>query len=314
MDYSSGSHNDSRFPNLFIVGAAKAGTTTLHYALAKHPQVYMSEKKEPGYFAWPEESLSFINNGKLITQPRFLVNHLDDYLRLFENGKSKKIRGESSTTYLFFYQKTIANIKRIHPDAEQVNIVIALRNPVERAFSQYMHKLRDAAETLSFEEAIDLEEKRKDENWHFDYQYIQRGFYYNQVKAYLDNFRNVKIYLNEDLRNQPLNVGKSLEEFLNIELLPMDFSGDLNVSGEPKMESLNTFLKKPNPVKKLLGQLLPKTLRRKMRLRIQSTVYKYNLEKKEINPETKATLTKVYYEDVMKLQDLIKRDLGLWMK
>ncbi|MFI5134832.1 MAG: sulfotransferase, partial [Chitinophagales bacterium] len=131
------------FPNLFVVGAAKAGTTSLHYALGQHPDVFMSEKKEPGYFVWPEKELQFINNGKLIKHPRFLVNHLDDYLKLFEEGREKKIRGESSTTYLFFYGKCIANINRIHPDPSNVNIVITLRNPVDRAFSQYMHKVRD---------------------------------------------------------------------------------------------------------------------------------------------------------------------------
>lgn len=301
------------WPNLFIVGAAKGGTTTLHYALGQHPQVFMSEKKEPGYFAWPEEDLQFINNGKLITQPRFLVNHLDDYLALFEVGKDKKIRGESSTTYLYFYDKTIANIKRIHPDAANVNIVIALRNPVDRAFSQYMHKLRDGAETLEFEEALKTAEKRKKENWHFDYQYVERGFYYPQVKAYLDNFRNVKIYLSDDLRKDPNGVVTSLEEFLKIDLVPLEFGDALNVSGEAKVEALNKFLKKPNPLKKFIGNFLPKDVRRKMRLKVQSTVYKYNLEKKEMLPETSAQLKKIYREDVLKLQDLIKRDLSNWL-
>src|SRR4030095_6852400 len=198
----------------------------------------MSKKKEPGYFTWPEENLSFINNGKLITKPRFLVNHLDDYLALFEEGKDKKIRVESSTTYLFFYEKTIANIKRIHPDPAGVNIVIVLRNPVERAFSQYMHKLREAAEPLSFEEAIDTEGERKRENWHFDYQYTGRGLYFEQVKAYIENFQKVKIYLNEDLASDPQGVVRSLEEFLEIDQVPLDFGESLNVSGEPKVEAL----------------------------------------------------------------------------
>ena len=110
------------FPNLLIVGAAKGGTTALHYALDQHPQVYMSQKKEPGYFVWPEENLEFINNGKLITQPRFLVNHLDDYLALFAEGRDTKVRGESSTTYLFFYEKAIANIRRIHPAPADIKL------------------------------------------------------------------------------------------------------------------------------------------------------------------------------------------------
>ncbi len=302
------------FPNLFIVGAAKSGTTTLHYALDQHPQVYMSKKKEPGYFVWPEEHLEFINNGKLITEPRFLVNHLDDYLKLFEDGRDKKVRGESSTTYLFFYEKAIAGIKKIHPDPEQVHIVITLRNPVDRAYSQYMHKLRDGAETLSFEDALDKEPWRKENNWHFDYQYSQRGMYYEQVKAYLDHFPFVKIYLSEDLRADGGGVVNSLEDFLEIDRVSLDLTSELNASGEAKVEALNKFLKKENPVKKFVGALLPKSLRRTLRLKVQSTVYKYNLEKKEMNPETRERLKNLYRNDVMKLQELIGRDLTSWTK
>lgn len=307
MDHSNA------FPNLFIVGAAKGGTTTLHYALDHHPQVFMSKKKEPGYFAWPEEELHFINNAKLITEPRFLVNHLTEYLNLFKEGEEKLIRGESSTTYLFFYEKVITNLKRIHPDPENIKIIICLRNPVDRAFSQYMHKMRDGAESLTFEEALEKELWRKENNWHFDYQYVQRGLYFKQVKAYLDNFKNVKIYLSEDLRHDPEGVVNSLEEFLGIEKIQLDFSDALNVSGEAKIESLNKFLKRENAFKKFIGRLFPKSLRRKMRLKVQSTVYKFNLEKKELPPETREQLKNIFRDDVLKLQTLIKRDLSSWL-
>jgi hypothetical protein len=305
--------DENLFPNLLIVGTAKGGTTALHYALDQHPDVFMSKKKEPGYFVWPEEKLQFINNGTLITQPRFLVNRKIDYLALFEEGRDKKIRGESSTTYLFFYQKAIYNIKKIHPDPANVNIVISLRNPVDRAFSQYMHKLRDGAETLSFEEALDKEKWREENNWHFDYQYTKRGFYYEQVKAYLENFPLTKVFLLEDLRNQTLQTLNDLQLFLGLEVKELDAGDELNVSGKPKVESVNKFLKKKNPLKTFIGKLLPQELRRKARLKIQSTVYKYNLEKETINPETRERLKNVFREDVMKLQELIGRDLTAWI-
>ncbi len=270
---------DKRFPNLFIVGAAKAGTTSFHYALDQHPEVFMSRKKEPGYFVWPEEELQFINNGTLITQPRFLVNHLDDYLKLFEEGIDKKIRGESSTTYLFFYEKCIANLRRIHPDPARVNIVITLRNPVDRAFSQYMHKVRDGAESLSFEEALDKEAWRKENNWHFDYQYVTE-----------------------------------LQTFLGLEVKELKADDELNVSGKPKVESVNIFLKRKNPLKSFIGKLLPKEMRRKARLKVQSAVYKYNLEKEAMDPDTRVRLKKIFSEDILKLQELIGRDLSGWLK
>jgi hypothetical protein len=190
---------------------------------------------------------------------------------------------------------------------------MVLRNPVDRAFSQYMHKLRDGAESLSFEEALEKEQWRKENNWHFDYQYVHRGFYYEEVKAFVENFPSVKIYLSEDLRIDPVGVVNSLEDFLEIDRMPLDFGDELNVSGEPKMEALNKFLKKKNPLKSFLGKLLPKELRRKARLKVQSTVYKYNLEKKEMNPETREGLKKIFRDDMMKLQVLINRDLSNWI-
>jgi hypothetical protein len=306
--------DEKKFPNLFIIGAAKGGTTSLHYALDQHPDVFMSRKKEPGYFVWAEEELQFINNGTLITQPRFLVNHLNDYLALFAGGEGRKIRGESSTTYLFFYQKAIGHLKKIHPAATEAGIVISLRNPVDRAYSQYMHKVRDGAETLSFEEALEKEQWRKENNWHFDYQYRQRGFYYEQVKAWMENFPRTKIFLFDDLRNQTQRVFGEVQEFLGLDVKELKADEELNVSGRPKIDSVNKFLKKKNPLKTFLGRLIPKELRRKARLKVQSTVYKYNLEKETMDPETRVNLQHAYRNDLLRLQELIDRDLSDWLK
>ncbi|MCS6917803.1 MAG: sulfotransferase [Chitinophagales bacterium] len=302
------------WPNLLIVGAAKSGTTTLHYALAQHPDVFMSPKKEPGYFTWPDEPLQFINNGRLITQPRFLVNRQSDYLQLFAPGCQRRYRGESSTTYLFFYEKTIANIRRLHPDPDGVRIVIALRNPVERAFSQYMHKVRDGAETLSFEEALQQEAWRREHNWHFDYSYLERGFYYRQVKAYRDHFPHVHILLFDDLRNDPAATLLRVQEFLGLPAVNLDAGGELNVSGRPRILAVNRFLKRKNKVKELLGSLLPAALRRRLRLRVQSLVYRHNLERETLPADLRRQLIDVYRTEVEQLQGLLQRDLSSWLR
>ncbi|MBA2421803.1 MAG: sulfotransferase, partial [Chitinophagales bacterium] len=108
-------------------------------------------------------------------------------------------------------------------------------------------------------------------------------------------------------------VVRSLEEFLNIEKIALEFADALNVSGKSKVEAINSFLKKPNPLKKILGKLMPKDVRKRMRLKVQSTVYKYNLEKIEMKSETRDNLKNIYSEDVLRLQDLIKRDLTSWV-
>lgn len=302
------------WPNLLIVGAAKSGTTTLHYALAQHPDVFMSPKKEPGFFTWPGEPLQFINNGRLITRPRFLVNDQQQYLQLFSEGCHRTYRGESSTTYLFFYEKTIANIRRLHPEPDNVRIIIVLRHPAERAFSQYMHKVRDGAEPLTFEQALEQEAWRRQHNWHFDYRYRERGYYYNQVKAYCDSFRHVHILLYDDLRQDTDAALHRVQQFLGLTPVKLDAGTELNVSGRPRIMAVNRFLKRKNKIKEWFGMLLPAGLRRRLRLRVQSLVYRHNLERQAINPETRRQLVEAYAEDIGRLQQLLGRDLSSWLR
>lgn len=274
----------------------------------------MSYKKEPGYFTWPDEPLQFINNGRLITKPRFLVNRKEDYLKLFAEGCSRRYRGESSTTYLFFYEKTIANIRRLHPEPDAIRILMILRHPVERAFSQYMHKVRDGAEPLTFEQALEQESWRRTHNWHFDYRYVERGFYYPQVKAYLDHFPHVLVLLYDDLRNDTAATLRTVQRFLNIKIMELTYEQELNVSGRPRLMALNWLLKQPNKLKSLAGALIPPAWRRRLRLRLQSLVYRHNLEREVINPETRKKLLDMYAPDIEQLQKLLGRDLSAWLR
>src|SRR5437763_505157 len=106
--------NDARWPNLFVVGAPKAGTTSLWLYLDRHPDIWMAPVKEPQFFSglWYDQ---------------------DSYLRLFAPGARFKLRGEASPSYLAKAGVAEAS-KRVSPDAR---IVIMLRDPVERAYSKY---------------------------------------------------------------------------------------------------------------------------------------------------------------------------------
>ena len=115
-----------RRPNLFIIGAMKSGTTSLHEYLDTHPQIAMSWTKEPGYFV---EELS-LHKGQ------------DWYLRLFDQNDRYRYRGESSTHYtkLPVYQGVPERLFRFNPDARLIYI---MRNPFDRLVSHYWHAVRD---------------------------------------------------------------------------------------------------------------------------------------------------------------------------
>lgn len=138
-------------PNFLIVGAQKAGTTSLHYYLKQHPQIYMRPRKEPHFFEgmhW-----DFYRPGRIM----LAVTDLADYQALFEGVTDEKAIGEASASYLYS-PKAPTLIKRSIPDARLIAI---LRNPPDRAYSNFLHCVRGGRESIvDFAEALRVEEER----------------------------------------------------------------------------------------------------------------------------------------------------------
>lgn len=296
------------FPNFLIVGAAKAGTTSLYNYLDQHPDIFMSHIKEPCFFSFASENIEFqTKKAAFITRP-------EDYLALFDNSENCQCRGEASTPYLYLYEKTIHNIKKYVSGYENIKIVIVLRNPVHRAYSQYMMLRRDFREDLTFEEAIKEERVRIEKKYHFDYYYIDRGFYFEQVKAYLENFKYVKIYLYEDIRKASQELMKDLFEFLHVDKdFTCNTNVEYNVSGIPRLHLINKILKTDNIIKKTIKNILPEQLIDSFTKKIIKFDAKYNLKKTEMSETTKQYLITVYKEDIKKLSGLINKDLTAWL-
>jgi len=171
-------------PNLFIIGAMKSGTTSLHNYLNAHPDIAMSEEKEPGYFV---DELSLRRGEKW-------------YCNLFENAQDYRYRGESSTHYtkLPLYRGVPERIFRFNPDAKLIYI---MRDPFERVVSHYWHALRDihhGGETRSLLKAV---KEQPD--------YLAFSNYAAQLTPYLERFGQAAIYtltfesLRQDLVNGP---------------------------------------------------------------------------------------------------------------
>ena len=132
--------------NTFIVGAPKAGTTSLHFYLQQHPDVCMSEIKEPNYFTAQEVVKLYYD-----VSP---VNSEDWYHSIFTKP-TRKVIGEGSVSYLF-YPEVAQKIYNYNPEAR---ILIILRNPVQRAFSHYLMDFRLGLCNISLEEILDKPSK-----------------------------------------------------------------------------------------------------------------------------------------------------------
>lgn len=295
------------FPNFLIVGAAKAGTTSLYNYLAQHPQIYMSPKKEPRYFA-PEYYTTFYRNA-IGNQHRDKGMSLAEYEALFSDVTDEIAIGEASTEYLLF-EKSAARIKAAIPQAK---IIIILRDPVERAFSAYCYHLRDGRETLSFEESLAHEPIRVRDKWQVGWFYLQGGFYYKQVKRYYQQFApdNIKLILWEDLNRNPHAVCADIFNFLQVNT---EFVPDLsraNQSRLPRSKFMNRCLFKNRQLKRRVREVLPKPVYESISRPLKGVFY---TEKESLEPSIRKQLSDIYREDINKLEGLVSIDLSHWKR
>ncbi|HML96392.1 MAG TPA: sulfotransferase domain-containing protein [Thermodesulfobacteriota bacterium] len=245
-----------------------------------------------------------------------IVEELDDYKKLFQDVKNEKAIGEACVAYLYFHERTINNLKTYLK--ETTRIIIVLRDPAERAFSNYRHHVRDRIESLSFEQAIDhsILEKRKNEKWWWGFQYIDVGYYYNQVNAYIKAFgnENVRIYLYEDLEESTHEVINDLFGFLGLMNNPkLDITTRYNVSEIPRSNNLQSFLyNEENKLKKALRPVVLNIVGRENTENLVNYLKNKNLLR--INPRTRKRLIRLYKDDILRLENLIERDLSAWLR
>ena len=294
-------------PNLFIVGAAKSGTTSLHNYLNQHPDIFMCNPKEPHYLINKEIGVDRIPVG---------VTEKSEYENLFIEGEDKKYRGESSVMYLMYPEIVIHKIKKEYD--ENTKVIIMLRNPVERAYSGFHHVKRyNIKENIQdFTEAWKLSEERyfnqKDMTPASRYQEL--GLYYKQVKSYLNEFKdNLHIIIYDDYKFNFKSEMKKVFDFLEVENVEIDFDKRHMVGGwQWENEKLKKLMMKKNPIKSAVKMLIPfKRLRKSIRKRIQEN---NTVEVQQMTEEERIMMNEFYKTDVKKLSDLLNRNLNFWVE
>jgi hypothetical protein len=295
-------------PNFLIVGAAKSGTTALYHYLGQHPQVYLAPQKETNFFAFEGQEVWFRGPGDEQTSES-TIRTLEDYEMQFRAVTDEVAIGEASPWYLYS-ARSAANIHRRLPDAK---LIVVLRNPADRAFSSYLHVIRDGRELLSFEEGLLAEEKRIAQGWEYIWHYRRAGFYAEQAKRFLDLFtrEQMRFYLYDDFLTDPGAFLVELYKFLDVD---PDFAADTslkpNVTGIPKNRLLGRLLFQRNLLKTTIQALIPRRLRYELSQRLAKRL----LSKPSLSLTTRQELLSGYEEDIRTLQGLIERDLSTWMR
>ena len=235
-----------------------------------------------------------------------MVLEWEGYLKLFQNVKEEKAIGEASVLYL--WSKTAAeNIFSRIPDAK---IVMILRDPAERAFSQYLHGVTNGIIYESFRQHIYNGSRDNNEKFRVGYPSLELGLYHEQVKRYLEIFprENVRIFFFEDYRQRPARMLKELFCFLDVDshFVP-DMSRKELEPQVPRVVGVAHFLKRYG-VWQRFKELSPRIFRSRLR--------KIAFRKRRsllMDRRDRAYLRDYYRDDIRKLSNLLDRDLRHWL-
>lgn len=254
-------------PDFFVVGAHKAGTTAVARFLAQHDEVFVSPVKEPRHFALAADPRSF--TGPDDPAARFDLHREEDYRELFAGARGEQAVGEASTIYLY-HPDAAENIARAIPDAR---VIAILRQPVDRAYSNFLHCRRDGQEPEEdFLAALKEEGRRIGRGWGPLWHYQRKGRYAHQLARYFDHFprESVLVLTYDDFQRDPVGFLQRIYGFLGVDdgFVP-DTETRWNPGGTPRSVALQRALKLPNPLRSTMATLLPRSVKRRARHLIQ---------------------------------------------
>lgn len=289
-----------RRPDFFIVGAPKCGTTAMNYYLGQHPEIFVPRMKEIHYFG----SDLYVNRDM----------SLESYLSIFEEATDEKRVGETSVLYLSS-KLAPQEIKQFNPEAQ---IIVMLRNPVEKLYSDHSYAIyREREDVADVEAALHAEEeRRKAVHGPRKPRYRETLKYTEQLQRYVDVFgwESIHVIIYDDFAADTLGTYQRALEFLGV---AWDFEPDLqivNSNRRARSKSLRRLLSNPpQSVRGLVRSIIPSTLRHKVIGRLEHFNSRYQT-RSPMDPEVRKRLQKEFEPEVEQLGELLGRDLTHWSR
>lgn len=292
-------------PNVFIIGAAKCGTTSLATYLGQHRQIFMCDPKEPFFF---NTDMSWRG-----------VPSEQHYLSLFEEATESHIAiGEASTSYLYS-DIAVPNILAFCPDAK---FIVMVRNPVDMAYALYSELVWNGQEEFAdFEEAWSAQDRRqcgediprscREPRW---LQYWQACALGTQLRRLVSNVprTSVKIVVFEEFKSQTQGVYRDVLNFLGVPDDGRRFFEIYNASKRPRLRTITLGLRHLASLKEWSETVLGT----KTGLGILKTIDRLNTVPYDRPPmplHFRARLIEEFRDEIMEMSALLERDLSAWL-
>lgn len=289
-------------PNYFLIGAPKAGTTSLFRYIISHPKIYKNRIKETHFFY------------KDTMYAKGVQWYADRY---FAGSASYPVRGEATPEYLRSGSVVAPRMREVL-DASELKFIVIFRDPVQRAWSNYLHLRSQRVEPLTFRDALEREGERRAENPTTFAAYFQQGLYAQHLGVWLKHFdRNQFLYVFfDDLVSDPAGVVAKVHTFLGLSphIDPSVLSTKENETGEPRSEWLTTAtLNPPKLAKQAFRRLVPLEWQHEVRRVVnRGLIRPYSQGKPSLPVNVESALRARYVREIEDLEKLVRRDLGRW--
>lgn len=296
---------DKSAKKFLVVGGAKCATTALYYYLIQHPDVFVPSIKECRYFSNIGNRVHNPFTNEVIVK---VSNTWEEYQLLF-SGSSGKIQGDVSPDYLYYYHESVNNIITLF--GSDVRIVILLRDPVERAFSNYWHWRREGLKNVSFDDYLQIEDGFSESKAFCGFFIKKVGIFSPAVAAYLKAFPSVKIVFFEDFSVDPISVSLEILDFIGatgtVDLKHPSFT---NKTGSPRFAWLSSLIKNDWRGKKWIRKFAEIAIGKSKFDDVVNTV----LEKNYVKPTTMSTearnyLEDYYFHDILELERILGKEV-----
>jgi len=293
--------SDMKLPDVLIVGAQKAGTTSIYDWLGQHPAVYANPAAKDCPF--------FCDDTKY-------AEGIGAYASLFEDAEEGQLILAGGVNYMFFPNAP----SRIFSSIPQVKIIFSLRNPIDRAFSAYRHAVERGLEKRSFDQAVEEELSSPGYATFFENSrknYLSHGLYAAQIARFQGFFPHeaMKIVLFDDIKSRPQSVIDEVFAFIGLPSFMPNMIAKNVTKGGYKSDLLRRALFDENLRKNRFFSALKNLLNPEIRHKLRTAIREFNKKPVKFDEPsliTRQLLTDYYREEISRLETLISRNLGHW--
>ena len=288
-----------KYPNLYFIGGMRCGSTTIHNLLNQHPQINMSEVKEPRFW---EAELMRENSSKEIEkfEKSGKYRTYEKYQTLFDWNNTYKYHGESSH---YFYKPEIGDL--IYKRVPKSKVIISLRNPVDRLISEYKYFY----DSGKINQEVDLNSWIKNDLENGGR--YRKGLYFERLSCYYKIFgkKNIRVVLFDNLKKDPKKLMSELFSFLQVNQFSITA-----VHREKSAVRKNVFRNIYINNARILKKIIPKPIIKTFVNQIESRLPVKERKMDEISNELRNDLVSIYKEDIKSTSDLVQMDLNhLWV-